>query len=71
MNLCYFSFQLSRACSFEVKRVMRQRAISVDLEPRIEEPCMADLGALCSRDVAKGEVCVENGYDTAPAIATF
>ena len=43
---------------------MRQRAISVDLEPRIEEPCMSDLGALCSGDVAKGEVSVQNDYDT-------
>ena len=50
---------------------MRQRAVSVDLEPRIEEPCMPDLGALCSRDVAKGEVCVENGCVTDTASDRF
>ena len=36
--------------------MMRQRAIRIELEPRIEEPCMADLGAFCSEDLEKGDV---------------
>lgn len=51
-----FILQLSRACAIEVKRVMRQRAVSVDLEPRIEEPCMYELGMYCSENVEKGKV---------------
>lgn len=35
---------------------MRQRAVSVDLLPEIEEPCISDLGKYCSLNVEKGEV---------------
>lgn len=52
----HLMLQLSRACAFEIRRVMRQRAIRVELEPRIEEPCMADLGAFCSERVEEGDV---------------
>ncbi|CAH1779434.1 unnamed protein product [Owenia fusiformis] len=57
--------QLDRACAFEVKRVMHQRAANVDLEPRIETPCLADLGAFCSDDVEKGEEvrCLQDHMD--------
>ena len=34
---------------------MRQRAVSVDLQPEIEEPCMGDLASFCSHDVNKGQ----------------
>ena len=65
-NLAMVCLQLSRACAFEVRRVMRQRAISVELEPRIEQPCMFDLADLCSEDVEKGAVSIfffqENQY---------
>ena len=40
--------QLSRACAFQVRRIMHQRAISIHLEPRIEEPCLKDLARLCT-----------------------
>ncbi len=35
---------------------MRQRAVHVDLEPRIEGPCLYDLAEYCSENVGKGEV---------------
>ncbi|XP_015923497.1 Golgi apparatus protein 1 [Parasteatoda tepidariorum] len=47
--------QLSRECLYEVRRVMRQRAVSVDLMPEIEEPCLLDLTERCSENVEKGE----------------
>lgn len=35
---------------------MHQRAVSVDLEPRVEEPCLTDLGRWCSgENVEEGE----------------
>ena len=38
---------------------MRERAVSVDLEPRIEEPCMQDLARFCSDDATeKGNVSI-------------
>ena len=40
--------QLSRGCAFQVRRIMHQRAISVHLEPRIEEPCLKDLASFCT-----------------------
>ncbi|XP_074644298.1 Golgi apparatus protein 1-like isoform X2 [Tubulanus polymorphus] len=46
--------KLERECAMEVKRVMRQRAVSVEMEPRIEEPCMKDLAEFCSENVQKG-----------------
>ncbi|XP_013408738.1 Golgi apparatus protein 1 isoform X2 [Lingula anatina] len=58
--------QISRQCALEVKRVMHQRALNVDLEPRIEEPCMADLATYCSQETEKGaEVeCLQDNYDS-------
>lgn len=44
------NLQVSRACQFEVRRVMHQRAVSVELEPRIEIPCIHDLASYCSED---------------------
>ncbi|PRD28569.1 UNVERIFIED_CONTAM: Glg1 [Trichonephila clavipes] len=53
--------QLSRECLYEVRRVMRQRAVSVDLLPEIEEPCILDLTKFCNENVEKGEemVCLQ------------
>ena len=34
---------------------MRQRAVSVDLQPEIEEPCMNDLASYCNSNVNKGQ----------------
>ncbi|GFT88871.1 golgi apparatus protein 1, partial [Trichonephila clavipes] len=52
---------LSRECLYEVRRVMRQRAVSVDLLPEIEEPCILDLTKFCNENVEKGEemVCLQ------------
>ena len=50
------SLQLTRACSFEVKRAMRQRAISVSLRPQIEQRCIQDLSVFCSVNTERGKV---------------
>ncbi|KAK7114849.1 Golgi apparatus protein 1-like [Littorina saxatilis] len=60
--------QVSRVCVFAVKRVMRQRARSVDLNPIIEDACMVELGDLCSEKEHTekgGELeCLQLHYDT-------
>lgn len=57
--------QLSRNCLQEVKRVMRQRAQSVDLYPEIEEPCLEDLSEFCYDKTKKGEemMCLQKNLD--------
>lgn len=47
--------QLHPECVAEIRRVMRQRAISVDLIPELEDECLDDLSALCFEKTAKGE----------------
>ncbi|KAG6444008.1 hypothetical protein O3G_MSEX003144 [Manduca sexta] len=47
--------KLKPACEQQVKRVMRQRAVSVDLLPEIEDTCMDDLANLCLDTTGKGE----------------
>lgn len=49
------SKQPSETCLREIQRVMRQRAISVELQPEIEEVCVRDLADLCSDKSKKGE----------------
>ena len=47
-----------------MQRIMRQRALSVDLNPDIEDACMVELGDMCSEDkedVEKGAVSVWKG----------
>ena len=47
-----------------MQRIMRQRALSVDLNPDIEDACMVELGDMCSEDkedVEKGAVSVGGG----------
>ena len=44
-----------------MQRIMHQRALSVDLNPDIEDACMVELGDMCSEDkedVEKGAVSV-------------
>ncbi|GIY71110.1 golgi apparatus protein 1 [Caerostris extrusa] len=53
--LFYLACILSRQCLYEIRRVMRQRAVSVDLLPEIEEPCIYDLTKFCNENVEKGE----------------
>ncbi|KAK6184750.1 hypothetical protein SNE40_007151 [Patella caerulea] len=59
--------QISRGCKHEIRRVLRQRAKSVDLEPEIEEKCMIDLSEHCSEDedIKQGEEinCLQDNYD--------
>lgn len=52
--------KLSQGCTFEVRRVMRQRALNVQLEPEIEDNCLSDLARFCSED--KDQV-TEKGYE--------
>ncbi|KAK4879218.1 hypothetical protein RN001_007364 [Aquatica leii] len=47
--------QLKAPCTEQIRRVMRQRAISVNLLPEIEEVCLLDLSAFCADKTAKGE----------------
>ncbi|XP_045028229.1 LOW QUALITY PROTEIN: Golgi apparatus protein 1 [Daphnia magna] len=46
---------LKPECADEVRRVMRQRANSVDLIPEVEEPCIEDLASLCFEKTGRGE----------------
>ncbi|KAL3281561.1 hypothetical protein HHI36_004769 [Cryptolaemus montrouzieri] len=57
--------QLNKKCLQEIKRVMRQRAQSVDLHPEIEEPCLDDLSEFCFDKTKKGEemVCLQKNLD--------
>lgn len=56
------TMQLSQNCFQEVKRVMRQRAVSVDLIPEVEDVCLDDLAAFCFDKTQKGEEmdCLQN-----------
>ncbi|XP_014362767.2 Golgi apparatus protein 1 [Papilio machaon] len=53
---------LKPACEQQVRRVMRQRAVSVDLLPEIEDLCIDDLTNLCFENTGKGEeiMCLQN-----------
>ncbi|XP_055908083.1 Golgi apparatus protein 1 isoform X1 [Eupeodes corollae] len=46
---------LRSECYKEVKRVMRQRAISVELIPEVEDVCLEDLSTFCYDKTKKGE----------------
>lgn len=56
------NMQLTQNCYQEVKRVMRQRAVSVDLIPEVEDVCLEDLSAFCFDKTQKGEEmdCLQN-----------
>lgn len=42
--------------------MMRQRAVSVDLQPEVEEVCLDDLASFCAGKTGKGEemVCLQD-----------
>ena len=42
--------------------MMRQRAVSVDLQPEVEDACLEDLAGECSDKIGKGEemVCLQD-----------
>ncbi|XP_011302233.1 Golgi apparatus protein 1 [Fopius arisanus] len=52
-------------CLQEIKRIMRQRAISVDLQPEIEQACFQELADNCYDKTAKGEeiLCLQDNLD--------
>ncbi|WAR13033.1 GSLG1-like protein [Mya arenaria] len=58
---------LSRGCEHEVRRAMRRRAKSIDLEPKLESACLIELGEMCSdlKKYDKGEEleCLQDNYD--------
>ncbi|VVC97266.1 unnamed protein product [Leptidea sinapis] len=53
---------LQPGCEQQVKRVMRQRAVSVDLLPEIADACIDDMANLCFENTGKGEeiLCLQN-----------
>ncbi|KAJ8669296.1 hypothetical protein QAD02_000555 [Eretmocerus hayati] len=57
---------LKRDCLDQIRRVMRQRAITVDLQPEIEEVCLDDLASFCSSRFGKGEEisCLQDKLDS-------
>ena len=56
---------MSRACALEVKRVLRLRAVSVDLNPEVQENCIADITYICAdKDHRGGDLaCLKAKYD--------
>lgn len=59
------NMKLHSNCFKEVKRVMRQRAISVDLIPEVEDDCIDDLALFCFDQTAKGTEmeCLQNNLE--------
>lgn len=57
---------LKGECLEEIRRVMRQRAVNVDLQPEIEEVCLSDLASFCYDKTAKGEeiLCLQDNLDS-------
>lgn len=57
--------KLKKTCLQQIQRVMRQRAISVDLMPEIEEACIDDLAYHCHDKTKKGEemMCLQKKLD--------
>lgn len=58
--------QLNRTCLEQIRRVMRQRAISVDLIPEIEEVCLGDLALHCFDKTQRHEEmqCLQKNLDS-------
>ena len=56
---------MKKECLNEIRRVMRQRAVNVDLQPEIEEKCLDDLASFCFDKTAKGEeiLCLQDRID--------
>lgn len=56
---------LKRHCLEEVKRVMKQRALSVDLLPDVEQACLDDLAMFCFDKTGKGQetLCLQDNLD--------
>ncbi|XP_012286119.1 Golgi apparatus protein 1 [Orussus abietinus] len=56
---------LKTQCLEEIRRVMRQRAINVDLQPEVEELCLNELATYCYDKTAKGEeiLCLQDNLE--------
>ncbi|XP_071959006.1 Golgi apparatus protein 1-like isoform X2 [Antedon mediterranea] len=56
---------LSSECKVQMHRALRQRAISVHLNPNIERECRRDLGQYCADKHEKGEemACLQDNLD--------
>ena len=57
---------LSPKCTAEVLRVMKQRAMEVELNPELEAACRPSLGSYCSEDEATTNtefLCLQEKYD--------
>lgn len=52
-------------CLDEIRRVMRQRAISVDLQPEVEDVCLNELATFCYDKPQKGEevLCLQDNLE--------
>ncbi|ERL89133.1 hypothetical protein D910_06509, partial [Dendroctonus ponderosae] len=61
----YEDKRLNDACLANIQRVMKQRAVSVDLQPSIEEACLDNLATFCYKRVEKGEEmnCLQDHYN--------
>lgn len=61
-----FKIQLQPKCIFHIKRVMKNRAASVDLLPFIEIPCIQDLAKFCSSEQVEKKgyemECLQENY---------
>lgn len=47
--------KVKKNCLQQIQRVMRQRAVNVDLHPEIEVACVRDLGEFCQDKTQKGQ----------------
>lgn len=64
-NYIFDLFQLKPECEDQVRRVMRQRAVNVELIPEVEEMCLDDLILYCSdKTMPGGEMlCLQDKYN--------
>ena len=55
---------LSEQCTEEVERTLRQRAVSVQLQPEVEEACRGALHTLCAQAIEPGQEldCLQQNY---------
>lgn len=63
------NMSLKSECLEEIRRVMRQRAVNVDLQPEIEEVCMNELALYCQEKTRKGEeiFCLQDHLESLSA----
>ncbi|XP_071453139.1 Golgi apparatus protein 1 [Hetaerina americana] len=60
----------SEGCITQLRRVMRLRAVSVDLQPEVEDNCLAELAGFCQRKTGRGEemVCLQDNLENLSAV---